>query len=463
MLTKNKFSCYKDLANSSFIYSPSGDELIPLLELLYGNRNNIPVCTNGTLKVISYRKWHDSRIYYSDYKDYLHRQSFGFEKRSTDEPKWKKELNEALNSIALPSFVFDNKEVVVKREKDIYNFFKDEIIPKSAKHNKRKKSEKMKGIKILERFDKVAKQAKKDLRTYKKKRKDIEQKFLNERNAKNLARSLRRTRQSIKYYANCIEADHLITLTFRGVVTDREYVKNCFQRFFRYLRTGFNVKSRIGETIGKRNGTKKIFDYIAVLEKHKSGGYHIHVAVKGRKEIGRLRDAWYKAIGGFGDDKGDQTKGQINITHIKEKNTANTVANYLSKYISKSIMEEGTNPLFKRRFWRSYSCDKGENKPEINYHCVYKSKEINDYENIVTYLENAFDLVKQNYKFNNFDVFQARPYIAEMNARKIIDEKEEQGIYLSEEDQEKIKRECLREFPFIFDYIDLRLYKKVEF
>lgn len=50
-----------------------------------------------------------------------------------------------------------------------------------------------------------------------------------------------------------------------------------------------------------------------------------------------------------------------------------------------------------------------------------------------------------------------------MNARKIIDEKEEQGIYLSEEDQEKIKRECLREFPFIFDYIDLRLYKKVEF
>lgn len=467
MLTQNKFTCYKDLANSDLIYSPFPKSAFHFWKLLYGisDIREMPPCTNGTLKVISYRNWHDSRVYYSNYENYLERQKNGFCKaKNNNEFKWQKELNLLKLCIKKPTFSFNGKDIEITKEKDIYNYFVSDVIPAAAKHNKRKKSEKKKGIKILVEFDKVAKKAKKDLRLYKKKLKQVEQDFNKKRNSENLQRSLRRTKQSIKKYVNCIEADHLITLTFRGVITDREYVKSCFVKFLRYLRMGFVVKNSDGAKIRKRNATKKIFDYIAVLERHKSGGYHVHIAVNGRKNIDKLRDAWYKSLGGNGDDAGEKTKGQINITHIKsrkKKNISNTISNYLSKYISKSIeLDEmnGEETLFKRRFWRSYTCDKGANEPKIHYHCVYidkDSKHITN--NMIVYLKNALAVLNKHYEYKYLEHFHLKDYVANMKMKSFI-KNDNSEYFLNREELDKKWAEFADEIPILYDYIDLSLY-----
>ena len=46
-----------------------------------------------------------------------------------------------------------------------------------------------------------------------------------------------------------------------------------------------------------RSGDRE-FPYVAILEKHEKGNYHLHVAWCGRVNVGIVRKMWLAALGG---------------------------------------------------------------------------------------------------------------------------------------------------------------------
>lgn len=173
--------------------------------------------------------------------------------------------------------------------------------------------------------------------------------------AANFNRSIRRARQNIRWLCMVMQADRLFTQTYRGNMEDREQVRQDFMRFLRLIRTGFKVKHADGTKTEYR--AIPDWQYVAVLEKQDRGSFHIHCAVKGFQYIKTLRAAWYKAIGGNGDETGENTPGAVNVTapskrwgtSMREWKT-NKLAAYLYKYLGKTFDEAATE---KKRYWHA--------------------------------------------------------------------------------------------------------------
>ena len=109
-----------------------------------------------------------------------------------------------------------------------------------------------------------------------------------------------------------IGADHLVTLTYRDNVEDRERVLTDLERLRRMLsRGGYSLP------------------YVAVLECQKCGAIHPHLAVRGFQDIRLLRRCWYKIVG--------KAQGQVNVKGPRPGTSPVKPARYLSKYISKDI------------------------------------------------------------------------------------------------------------------------------
>ena len=109
-----------------------------------------------------------------------------------------------------------------------------------------------------------------------------------------------------------IGADHLVTLTYRDNVEDRDRVLTDLERLRRML-------SRIGYPM----------PYVAVLECQKRGAIHPHLAVRGFQDIRLLRRCWYKIVG--------KAQGQVNVSGPRPGTSPVKLARYLSKYIAKDI------------------------------------------------------------------------------------------------------------------------------
>ncbi len=90
------------------------------------------------------------------------------------------------------------------------------------------------------------------------------------------------------------------------------------------------------------------FPYVAILEKHAKGNYHLHVAWCGRVNVGLVRKMWLAALGG---GKGC---GNIDAKHIKVPaggDRASRIARYISKYVAKHFEDD---PRYnKKRYWAS--------------------------------------------------------------------------------------------------------------
>jgi hypothetical protein len=163
----------------------------------------------------------------------------------------------------------------------------------------------------------------------------------------NHSRCVRRAKQNIRWLVKGINADRLLTLTYRKNQENREEVKEDFKRFLRLIRKGW-----AGQT------GSKAWQYVAVLERQERGAYHIHCAVKGWQRISFLRAAWYKALGGQGNESGENTPGNIDVTSPKKARwgtqrrdwKSGKLAAYLTKYLAKTFDEETTE---KRRYWHS--------------------------------------------------------------------------------------------------------------
>lgn len=173
--------------------------------------------------------------------------------------------------------------------------------------------------------------------------------------AANRARAVRRAKQNIRWLTKVMEADRLFTCNYRKNMEDREQVREDFTRFLRLVRQGFKVKHA--------DGSKTVYraipdwQYVGVLEKQTRGAFHIHCAVKGFQYIKTLRAAWYKAIGGNGDEQGEDTPGAVNVTAPRKRWggagrewKTDKLAGYLTKYLHKTFDEAAFE---KKRYWHA--------------------------------------------------------------------------------------------------------------
>lgn len=165
--------------------------------------------------------------------------------------------------------------------------------------------------------------------------------------AENHQRSVTRAKQNIRWNVRQMEADRLFTVTYRENMEDREKLKADVKRFLRLVRNGWAGQ-----------GGNPDWRYVAVVERQERGAFHVHFAVKGWQKISFLRAAWYKALGGTGKEKGDETPGQVDVTgpkkarwgtKVREWKNASLSA-YITKYIAKTFDEESTE---KKRYWHS--------------------------------------------------------------------------------------------------------------
>lgn len=146
---------------------------------------------------------------------------------------------------------------------------------------------------------------------------------------KNAARAKRAVRLACKN----VGVDRLMTLTRReSEASDfwtRDQWAKAWDKFLRLL---------------KRAGVELI--YVAVLEQHKKGNFHLHVALTGHAPVNLLRGIWWACCGGRGMGNVDIKRRR---THDRTHRTAK-IASYISKYIAKQFEDSEFN---KKRYWAS--------------------------------------------------------------------------------------------------------------
>jgi len=165
--------------------------------------------------------------------------------------------------------------------------------------------------------------------------------------SQNLSRAVRRSKQNIRWLCKQFEADRLFTLTYRRNEQDREQVKADFKKFLRLVRKGWKGQGGIPD-----------WHYVAVLELQDRGAYHIHCAVHGWQKITFLRACWYKALGGQGNETGEGTPGQVDVTnpdkakwgHSGRQWKSRKLSAYLTKYLEKTF-DAATED--KKRYWHT--------------------------------------------------------------------------------------------------------------
>ena len=135
-----------------------------------------------------------------------------------------------------------------------------------------------------------------------------------------------RAKKNVRQKIATISADRMLTFTYRGAQLSLETIWEDFKVFLKYLnRLGVKLK------------------YVVVAEKHKSGGYHLHLASSGFISLRLLRQAWQKAITrgtGQTDFSGENSPGNVQMAF--QKNGSNRwrpvkLAVYLSKYVTKDL------------------------------------------------------------------------------------------------------------------------------
>jgi hypothetical protein len=116
--------------------------------------------------------------------------------------------------------------------------------------------------------------------------------------------------------------DYLLTLTYRGPQPDLDQAWCDFKAFVREFR--------------EKNPD---WQYVVAYERHKSGGIHFHLAVRGWQNVVELRRCWREVVGeGNIDVRSPDEKGRYRWGRLK-------LAHYISKYIGKDM----ENALLNRR------------------------------------------------------------------------------------------------------------------
>ena len=154
-----------------------------------------------------------------------------------------------------------------------------------------------------------------------------------------------RAKPKVRKYVKNMGASHLVTFTIReteetGYTTPDQWAAY-WDRFRRMV-------ARV----------KGDFPYVAVLERHKKGNYHLHVAwaeLPGQKvNLNLVRGCWWAVLGGRDSAPGGKTPGNVDARFIKVRaglERSARVASYISKYTSKHF--EDDSRFNKKRYWAS--------------------------------------------------------------------------------------------------------------
>lgn len=154
----------------------------------------------------------------------------------------------------------------------------------------------------------------------------------------NIRKAAQRAKRQVRLLTKNMGASHLVTFTRReveasGFWSPDDWAKawDKFRRMLERYRPGFC--------------------YVAVLERHKKGNYHLHVAwveAPGQKvNLSVVRGCWWACVGGRG-------QGNVDVQYIKVRaglERADRVARYISKYTSKHFEDDGR--FNKKRYWAS--------------------------------------------------------------------------------------------------------------
>ena len=153
-------------------------------------------------------------------------------------------------------------------------------------------------------------------------------------------RASRRAKTKVRRLAKAMQADCLLTLTYRENVTDKKRVEADFKAFRKRL-------TALGP-----------FQYVATLEKQQRGAYHIHIACRQFpawlknehgvrvKSYNVIRSMWRRVVG--------SDNGNVDLTKPRGANSAHKVAAYIAKYVTKCIEDAALNA---KSYWASRGID----------------------------------------------------------------------------------------------------------
>jgi len=152
----------------------------------------------------------------------------------------------------------------------------------------------------------------------------------------NQQKAAQRARRKMRHLVRNMMADHLVTFTKREAAgakywTPEEWAA-AWDRFRR------NLVRVTGD-----------FPYVAILERHEKGNYHLHVAWQGRVAVRLVRAIWLGVIGG-GRGCGN-IDARLMRVHQAGGDRATRIARYISKYVGKGF--DGLGRYNKKRYWSS--------------------------------------------------------------------------------------------------------------
>lgn len=176
-----------------------------------------------------------------------------------------------------------------------------------------------------------------------------------ERDILNRARSVRRARQKVRHLVKALNADHMLTFSYRENVEDIEKLKRDWQMFLRMMR-------------GRYPG----WQFVCIRERQERGAFHLHVAVKGKQDIRWILRCWLLAIGQEWEDVqqwyvhgvqlGATSRGAVNVRAPSKRWGGagkswrpERLAGYLTKYLGKEFANAEHHS---KRYWHSKEIEK---------------------------------------------------------------------------------------------------------
>lgn len=154
-----------------------------------------------------------------------------------------------------------------------------------------------------------------------------------EQNENDVISSIMRSKRRVRHLIKSMGCDRLLTLTKReneaSAYWSTDDWKQAWDRFNRACK-------KMGVALS----------YVAVLERHKKGNYHMHAAIVGHINVKHIRQIWWACCGGRGLGNVDVKMRADLSVHQRRAG----LAKYVSKYITKQANQSEFN---KKRYWPS--------------------------------------------------------------------------------------------------------------
>lgn len=152
---------------------------------------------------------------------------------------------------------------------------------------------------------------------------------------KNRDRAARRAKTQVRRRCKAIQADSMLTLTYRENMTDIERLMRDVKAFVKRLRD-----------LGP-------FEYVLCVEPQKRGALHVHMACQSFpawmkdengvrvKSYNLIRSMWRRVVG--------RDNGNVDLTRPR-RNAPHRIASYIAKYVSKNLEDAVFNA---KSYWSS--------------------------------------------------------------------------------------------------------------